>query len=419
MSTVAPAKAEPGSQNDNAEANEKKGMSLWLVFAIGFVVSLVVIVGFVYFFAAYHTRDWSPWDTRPLMTGDTLFGIIRNAVTLAAALGVGITLFFSYRKQRTAELTHRISAEAQRTAAQAFQLTAQQHGNELNKGMRERFSKAAEHLGSANASLAIAGAHALEALAGEWYDAGNFRERQNCIDLLCAYPMISEQHSEQKGFPVASVKSAVATRVFAHLARNLQPRDYWSVRMDMKNPGFMTSISSLYVNGAYLDFRNLTPSEETGYFEHLTLERGTIDLGAMDLDGGDLYFYDCNFSGGEVSVGLEAEHNASGAIRFRKCEFVGTNFRVPYNRTREFAVSFEDCTFRDGDFFTERTYPRILSFVNCTFEKQVFPTDPGTWIDKVEVTVDSKTSFAEGVPALTSGLASKPNGSRRGTLHRG
>ncbi|MFC8037810.1 hypothetical protein ACFUOZ_00455 [Paenarthrobacter sp. NPDC057355] len=406
MSSADPSQAEPGSQKDIPKTDEKKGMSLWPVFAIGFVVSLVVMMGFVYFFAAYNTRDWSPWDTRPLMTGDTLFGIIRNAVTLAAALGVGITLFFSYRKQQTAEATQRISAEAQKIAAEALQLTAEQHGSDVTKSMRERFSQAAEHLGSPNASLAIAGAYSLEALASEWYDAGNFRERQNCIDLLCAYPMIAAQHTEQKGFQAASVRSAVATRVFSHLARNLQPRDYWAVRIDMGNPAFMDALSDLYIDGAYVDFRYLSPGEEHGYFKHLEIVRGTLDLGSMDLDRAHLYFYKSRFSGGQVSVGLGEEYRTRGSIAFRECEFGGTDFQVPYTRRGEFSLTFYNCTFSAGSFFNDSTAPRSLSFYECHFNSQVFPTESGSWLERVNVHIDADTTFAEGVPALTSLAAS-------------
>ena len=368
-------------------------MSLCLVFVIGFAFSLLVIGFFVYFFAAYHTRDWSPWDTRPLMTTDAWFGIIRNAVTLAAALGVGITLFFSYRKQRTAEMTHRISAEAQRTAAEAQRLTAQQHINDLTKGRRERFGQAAEHLGSVNLSLAIAGAHSLEALADEWCEAGNQRERQNCIDLLCAYPSIARQHFKENRFGVTEVRAVVAARILDHISRDCAPSAYWDAKIELRDPAFLDAVSDVYVNGAHLDFRHFSPSWDKGFFRRLEIIEGSINLGEMDLNEGSLVFHDSRFGGGFVTLGTFEESHGPASLTFRDCSFSGTEFLIPYAYKGEFSLEFIQCTFAQGNFgFTERTAPRKLHFQECVFEHQIFPTSPGSWIDLTEISVQGCTT---------------------------
>lgn len=84
---------------------DRKPVRLSLVFLLGFLFSLAVVVGLTWLFAAYETANWFPWLHEPRLSQDKFFEVIRNAVTMGAALGVGITLFFSYRRQRTTEGT--------------------------------------------------------------------------------------------------------------------------------------------------------------------------------------------------------------------------------------------------------------------------------------------------------------------------
>jgi hypothetical protein len=106
-------------ESGKKEQQQRDPMKLHLIFAYGFLASLVVVGAMVWLFAAYETASWWWPAQEPKLSQDKWFEIVRNAVTTGAALGVGVTLFFSYRRQQTAEETQRIGAEAQRTAAKA------------------------------------------------------------------------------------------------------------------------------------------------------------------------------------------------------------------------------------------------------------------------------------------------------------
>lgn len=150
---------------------DRKPVRLSLVFLLGFLFSLAVVVGLTWLFAAYETANWFPWLHEPRLSQDKFFEVIRNAVTMGAALGVGITLFYSYRRQRTTEGTQRITAEAQRTAAEAqktaskaLELSIRQYALELDRRqdavvseLRSRYSVAAEQLSAQALTVKLAG----------------------------------------------------------------------------------------------------------------------------------------------------------------------------------------------------------------------------------------------------------------------
>jgi hypothetical protein len=175
-------------------------MKLPLVFLWGFFASLLVIGGLFWGLMAYEVSELWPFNSATRLSQDKLFEIIRNAVTTAAALGVGVTLFFSYRRQQTAEKTQELAVEAQRTAANAQQVAAdalklstQQHEldqkrrlDALTADLRDRYGKAAEQLASDQVAIKIAGIYSLSALADDWAEQGDLDQRQVCIDLLCS-----------------------------------------------------------------------------------------------------------------------------------------------------------------------------------------------------------------------------------------
>lgn len=57
---------------------------------------------------------------------------------------------------------------------------------ETARDLRSRYTTVAEQLAHESATIRVAGIYALAALADDWYGFGSERERQVCIDLLCA-----------------------------------------------------------------------------------------------------------------------------------------------------------------------------------------------------------------------------------------
>lgn len=98
----------------------------------------------------------------------TAFDSLKLAGGLVVGAGAAVALVVAYRKQRVGEAEHRRGeGAAERDETRLY---------------NERFSKAADQLGSDRPAIRIAGIYALAGLADDWH-AG----RQTCIDVLCAY----------------------------------------------------------------------------------------------------------------------------------------------------------------------------------------------------------------------------------------
>ncbi|WOC60441.1 hypothetical protein RI444_18320 [Paenarthrobacter sp. AT5] len=153
---------------------------------------------------------------------EDLFGVIRNAITAGAALGVGMTLVLSYRRQKTLEENQATTAEAllvsskaQQTAAAALDLSNSQHQLEVDrraydqiKDLRERYAAAAAQLGSESATVRMAGVYVMATLADEWHRQDHDDQRQACIDLLCSYYRAEPKDEDRRDLDW-SVKEAI------------------------------------------------------------------------------------------------------------------------------------------------------------------------------------------------------------------
>ncbi|QII09326.1 pentapeptide repeat-containing protein (plasmid) [Rhodococcoides fascians A25f] len=98
---------------------------------------------------------------------DQLFNAARTAATLLGVAGLGGAALIAYRRQTATE-----------TALV----------DERTKALHERYGAGAEQLGHNSAAIRLAGVYALASLADDWHaHRAGTRERQVCIDLLCAY----------------------------------------------------------------------------------------------------------------------------------------------------------------------------------------------------------------------------------------
>ncbi len=144
---------------------------------------------------------WS-WPTaRPVPTtngwrdalGADPLDLVKVALTVAAGLGGAVALTVSYRKQALAEREEaRSLREEDRDQARAY---------------RDRYGAAAAQLGDEDAAVRLAGVYALANLADDWTE-----QRQQCVDVLCAYLRLpwDPQHDPANPVVTKTVKQTLA-----------------------------------------------------------------------------------------------------------------------------------------------------------------------------------------------------------------
>lgn len=355
----------------------RQPMKLHLVFLLGFLASVGVICGLIYVFAAYEAADPWPLTHNPRISQDRLFEVIRNAVTTAAALGVGIALFFSYRRQQTAEQTARIgveaqavaaeaqatAAKAQATAAAALELSNKQHSLDQDRRkdaviteLRTRYAKTAEQLGSNQLAVRLAGIYSLAALADDWADVGNDDERQVCVDLLGAYFRSSPLPEDDSAR--AEIVAATIDAVTARIGRGTPERMYWGrCRLDLANPGPLPNLKNVLLqDGGSLQIRGATQWSYASASDIQLLNGGTLAVEGTAKTEYDYASFNVNklqVVGGRMSVSLdrmttsESEPTPGKGVVVRNSSLEGGVISIYAPGWR---VQFMDCVFKSDIF---------------------------------------------------------------------
>lgn len=361
-----------------SDGENRKPFRLLIVFLFGFIFSVAVVAGLSWLFAAYETARWRPWLHEPRLSQDRLFDIIRNAVTTAAALGVGITLFFSYRRQRTTEATQRITAEAQLTAAAAqdtaakalelsnkqYELERERRQDAVVADLRSRYSRAADQMGEPALASKLAGVFALATLADDWDRQENsFADRQTCIDLLVATYRASAEGTEPGAL---ETKSAIWRTVIDRFkSKSNHGRRWVGSHLDfsgIRNPD--SGLIDLRIDGS-LDFSRTT-SDKPMLVQATTLVDGGV-LSFARSRHERIEFQGCSFSGGILDLsGVAVGHR----VAFLGCVFDGT-FLVLSNAATSKNIELIRCTFKD--FPSPIIWPgaRKLKFVQSVFATKV------------------------------------------------
>ncbi|MGO4230166.1 hypothetical protein AB4Y72_15000 [Arthrobacter sp. YAF34] len=345
------------------------------MFLFGFLFSLAVMSCLSWLIAAYETANWLPWLHEPRLSQDKLFEIFRNAVTVGAALGVGITLFFSYRRQRTTEATQRITAEAQRTAAEAqktaaaaLELSTKQHELERERRqdavvseLRSRYSVAAEQLSAEAFTVKIAGVFALATLADDWDRQQSPADRQTCIDLLLeTYRALSLEGGG------GAVTSAIWRSVMDRFRMHNRLGQRWAggyVNFNGTSPESM--LVALRIDGSI----DLSQTHSVGapfVVQSVVLARG----GVLNFNGAShsgLEFRSCVFESGRLDL---QELHVEQRIVFQQCSFNGT-YVVLDDAARGKNIEFIGCSFTAFPNPIRNLTMRKLKFIDCEISTRV------------------------------------------------
>lgn len=376
---------------------ERQPLRLLWVFVFGFVFSLAVVAGFFLLFAAQAAGRWDYWAAEPRLNQDQLFGVARNAVTLAAALGVGITLFFSYRKQQTAEKSQLLAIQAQETANSAqelatrtLQLSLDKHDLERVSELRDRYARSAEQLGSEKTAVQLAGIHSLAALADDWAAIGKTDEQQVCISLLCSFMNgLNAQGSETSSTANAAMVEASASRLSYDPAK---PEKSWGrSRVQLHGAAFGQTVEDVRVAGGnfyfggciwvpYRSFHGLIVEGDSS----LSIDQASTDpqtslgfdqaqfLGGLtwinipeQVAAKELRFGDCRFDGGQVAI--SSSNKGVTDVTFSRCTLIAGKVSISL---KSGSVTFRKCTFEASDvarIIMQSNPETKVEFINCKY----------------------------------------------------
>ncbi len=264
----------------------------------------------------------APW------TADQSLNLLKITLTVVGGIGGIVALVVAYRKQQLNEAAER---------------------REEAKFFAERFTKAAEQLGSDKAAVRLAGVYAMGGLADDWY-AG----RQTCIDVLCAY-LRMPYRSEENSLPAAGHSRTLGLRQPGHGASSA-PRGSEHDPADRGERHVRDTIIRLISThlrpqaqvswrGRNLDFTGA--HFDGGDFSNAEFTSGMVLFERARFTGGYVHFQNAKFSGALVS--FHTAEFAGGTVNFTEAEFSGG--RVLFNDARfeGGTVAFKDTKFQDGN----------------------------------------------------------------------
>lgn len=345
----------------------RQPMSLPRVFVSGIAFSTALVGICFWLFASQAAGRKRFWLAG--LDQDAYFSITRNAVTLAAALGVGVTLFFSYRKQQTAERAQDLALEAQSLATRTLELSLDKHGLDTISGLRDRYARSAEQLASQGTAVILAGIHSLVALAEDWRGAGNQHEQQVCISLLCSYMSSLEQQPALSA--AAPMIQETAWRAISGRLKTEGPSGWSNMEIEltsMEMPAHALNGFRVQGGGRFSAVNVVWPSRGV-IVSRLVLSSGRVLLRpryAADLHLSPRFSY-CKFEGGSFS--LKSEVLAQSPVLFTGTDFTGSKFEIDLQGKAH--LIFQRCTFQGGSIAIHVEHPVTVIFRNCIFEKDI------------------------------------------------
>lgn len=281
-------------------------------------------------------------------TGVDVLELIKVSLTMVAGLGGVVALTVAYRKQALAE------RDEQRTQEASF---------------RDRYGAAAAQLGHDDPAVRLAGVYALANLADDWH-----AQRQQCVDVLCAYlrlpwnphhnptnPMISrvverpgaegegpkEKTTTTYGYPDQSGEVEVRKTILRVLADHLKGPHSEGTDSSPRPPGSWSDVD-LDLTGATLPPFEWQQVTTKAHFDKVIFT-------------GDVWFSGATFTGG-ASFGSATFF---GNARFDRVNVTGNTWFG--DATFNLFASFDETIFDGNADFIWSTFTEPSSFRKATF----------------------------------------------------
>jgi uncharacterized protein YjbI with pentapeptide repeats len=196
------------------------------------------------------------------------------------------------------------------------------------RAFNERFTTAADQLGSDKPAVRLAGVYAMAGLADDWE-----AKRQTCVDVLCAYLRMPNETDPGQNAPEPrrlafqanrEVRHTVIRVIAAHLQKDTPSAKSWQ-RLNFDFTGVV-------FDGG--DFMGTQFSGGTVFFTEAKFSGGDVLFNRAEFSGGKIYFNliqvldgmlsfsNAQFSGGEIY--FNAAEFSSLMVSFIKARFTGS-----------------------------------------------------------------------------------------------
>lgn len=379
--SVEPAGILPATQPPQ-DSNAPEKLSLPMLVSLGLAVSLVTIFLLSWYFSQ---QEWlnscknscGSWKVFPPLNQQQMFGVIRNSVTAGAALGLGVTLVLSYRRQRVAEKTLVFTSETQRIAVEAQKLAELRLERDGLDTLRGRYLDIAGLLNKDTAFAQITALHALESLTTSWRQFGIDREANASVGLLLSTARLSKAKSDPLAIEFRQTTWRTLDR---HMREGLGTSQHWgTLNIDATACLSTSGISNWTIAG--------------GEFIGSPLEDGFPPIRAVRIDSGALRIYGSpspgqaqtrssslkplwpvsrlELNGGRLILHATPLQERGFRIVFTRCEFNLGVFSLSTPAMEGYVnseLSFMHCIFRDGRIAYLPGRATRVAFVGCEFE---------------------------------------------------
>lgn len=351
-------------------------MKLHNVFLSGIGFSLAIVGACFWLFAWQAAGRKKFWLAG--LDQDVYFAVTRNAVTLAGALVVGVTLFFSYRKQQTAEKAQELAVASQATATEAqelatrtLKLSLDKHDLDQVTELRNRYSRSAEQLASQKLAVQMAGMHSLGALADDWAERDFKDEQQVCISLLCSYVNNLGKATPEGWYQ----QNSTAVEVMDPRMRfdAAAPRRSWADRrITLDSVAFLGHLSNMRIDGGKWSFTDCY-WPPLRYWVNFRIEDDSTLLFHQGNDRNDKRKQMAGFKRSEFRGGLvdlkQGGDLISETVSFEECTFSGAAVAIYTGSRGSLSVDFTDCVFSSGAAtLMALAGKNTVRFIRCRFE---------------------------------------------------
>ncbi len=271
-----------------------------------------------------------PTRSRSISLHD-LIGVLQLVFASVAGAGALVALVMAYRRQRVAEASS---------------------AHDRSRVLNERFTAITAQLGSDQATIRLAGVHAMAGLADDWEE-----NRQTCIDVLCAYlrmpyeldPGDQAPEAEQLAFQASrEVRHTVIRIIRNHLNghTNISWRgcdfDFTNVifdgatffRVEFGSGGFV-SFSGAQFRSGVVSFRNASFAGSEVTFTNAVFSGAQVIFDGAEFSDGKIWFSDSGFARGEIS--FSGTQFSGATVSFDSTDFSGGK------------VIFDDAVFSGGE----------------------------------------------------------------------
>jgi uncharacterized protein YjbI with pentapeptide repeats len=306
------------------------------------------------------------------MNPQVVAAVIAASVSFLTLIGTLIAQYLGRRatKRDTETTLAQQSEQLEITlAAQREQLdrTLLEQSKQLDKTLAEqrtrtlndRFTTAAEQLGSDKPAVRLAGVHAMAGLADDWEE-----NRQTCVDVLCGYlrmpyepdPGQDAPESQQLAFhAIREVRHTVIRVITAHLKEDAAIS--WQ--------GLNFDFTGVVFDGG--DFNDAEFSDGTVNFSHARFCSGRVDFADAVFSGATVYFTAAQFSGGTINF-ISTEF-ADGRVNFTDAKFSKSTVRFIGAVFSGARVNFGAAQFSGGtvNFSGAEFHDGTVNFIDAEF----------------------------------------------------